>query len=353
MGIGLDIGTYNIIHASKEASGEVVFRREVNAFLDVPVDQTYMLNMMKNSGVPIIERKDTAYILGKAAVELAFTMNREVKRPMHKGILSVSEKEAFNILSIIIRSMVGKVQKDGEPVYYSVPADAINTDTGSSYHQKVVQSILDSYNVDGKKIAGKPLNEALAIVIAELAESGRTGIGISFGAGMVNLCYAMYSIPVVQFSRTDAGDWIDRESGKATGEKATYINKRKESIDLGSSPKDSIDRAIMYHYELLIENSLKDIARGIKEAGSKANPGKPVPIILAGGTASPKGFTAFFSDILNKMVSSGKFPLEIGEVKLASDHLYTVAKGCLMAAEADSAESEKKDTEKNGKDGKG
>ena len=181
----------------------------------------------------------------------------------------------------------------------------------------------------------KPINEALAIVIAELADKNRTGIGISIGAGMVNLCYAMYSMPVVQFSRTDSGDWIDAEAAKATGETATYINKRKEEIDLGSEHKDSIDRAIKYHYEILIENALKDISKGIKDAGSKANPGKPVDIVLAGGTASPKGFTAFFKEILARMVDSKKFPLEVGEVKLAPDHLYTVAKGCLLAAEAE------------------
>jgi len=340
MPIGLDIGTYNIISSQRDEKGDISFKREVNAFLDLPMAQEYMLTLLKNSGAPVLERDDTAYILGKAAIELAYTMNRDVNRPMQKGILSVSEKQAFNILSVIIKSMIGKVTKDGEIVYYSVPADAINTDTGSSYHQKVMQSILNSYKIEDKTIRAKPINEALAIVISELAEKNRTGIGISFGAGMVNLCYAMYSMPVVQFSRTDSGDWVDQEASKSTGETPTFINKKKEEVDLSSEPKDSIDRAIKYHYEILIENSLKDIAKGIRDAGSKANPGKPIDIILAGGTASPKGFTAFFKEILARMVSADAFPLEVGEVKLAEDHLYTVSKGCLLAAEAD-AKSQK------------
>lgn len=336
MPIGLDIGTYNIIQAVRDQKGDVTFKREVNAFLDLPVDQGYMLNMLKNSGAPVVERGETAYILGRAAVELAYSMNREVNRPMFKGILSVSEKEAFNILSIIIKSMIGKVSNDGEIVFYSVPADPINSTTGAGYHQKVLQSILDSYHVDGKRLVAKPINEALAIVIAELEKEARTGIGISFGAGMVNLCYAMLSVPVVQFSRTDSGDWIDIEASKAVGETATFINKRKEKIDLASEPKDSVDRAIRYHYEMLIENSLRDIAKGIRQAGSKANPGRPIPVILAGGTASPKGFTTFFKGILDRMTKNGQFPLEVGEIRLANDHLFTVAKGCLIAAEAES-----------------
>lgn len=334
MPIGLDIGTYNIVQAIRDGD-EVSFKREINAFVDIPVEQEYMLNMLKSSGAPVVQRDRMAYILGKAAVELALSMNRDICRPMYQGVLSVSEKEAFNILSIIIRSMVGKITQD-EVVYYSVPADAVNTDTSSSYHQKVLQSILDGYNHNGKRLIAKPINEALAIVIAELADQGRTGLGISFGAGMVNLCYAMFSLPIVQFSRTNSGDWVDREASKATGENPTFINKRKESIDFSQEPRDSIDRAIKYHYELLIENGIKDIAGGIKKAGAKANPGKPIDVVLAGGTASPKGFTEFFESILRKMVEAGEFPLEVGKVKLAPDHLYTVAKGCLIAAEADS-----------------
>ena len=62
----------------------------------------------------------------------------------------------------------------------------------------------------------------------------------------------------------------------------------------------------------LHEKAIKD---GIIKAGTKADPGKPVNIVVAGGTTSPKGFIDFFKKTLDKI----DFPIEIGEVRLAAE----------------------------------
>lgn len=49
-------------------------------------------------------------------------------------------------------------------------------------------------------------------------------------------------------------------------------------------------------------------------------------------TATPAGFLERFKEIFEK----GSFPLEVGELRLATEPLYTVAKGTLIAAIADS-----------------
>ena len=58
-----------------------------------------------------------------------------------------------------------------------------------------------------------------------------TGIGISFGAGMVNLCFSMFGNPVFTFSIVNSGDWIDRQAAKATGETIAFINTEKAKVD--------------------------------------------------------------------------------------------------------------------------
>ena len=329
--LGLDIGTYHICSARMQ-DDKLDIKKEVNAFFTVPLTNKFMLNMIKQSGAPVIEVDNFAYILGDNARQLALSMGSEYRRPMQNGILSVQEKDAFNILAVIIRSMIGKIPEDGMVVYYSVPANAINTPTNADYHTKIVQSILDKYVDDGKSLKAYPINEALAIVLAELQDDQRTGISIGFGAGMVNLCYAMLAVPMVQFSVTKSGDWIDDESAKHCGETVAFINDQKKEVDLSAEPKNAVERALHYHYEIMIENALQGIKQGIVEAGSKANPGKPIKIVVAGGTASPKGFIEFFTKTLAKI----EFPLEIGDIALAKDHLFTVVKGCLMAAESHS-----------------
>ncbi|MFW5794564.1 MAG: hypothetical protein ACOCV1_03665, partial [Bacillota bacterium] len=199
--IGIDIGTYNIV-AAKIKEEKLEINREINAFFSIPIENKFMLNMIKTSGAPVIEVGDSAYILGENAINLALSMGKEYRRPMRNGILSVEEKDAFNILAVIIRSMIGELNEDDNIVYYSVPANAINTETNAGYHSKVLQSILDKYESNGKKIRAFPINEALAIVFAELEKEQRTGIALSFGAGMINCCYSMFSVPMVQFSVT-------------------------------------------------------------------------------------------------------------------------------------------------------
>lgn len=328
---GVDVGTYNIISARmSDTEKKLELKKEINAFFTIPITNAFMLDMIKKSGAPVIEVGDQAFILGENAVELALSMGKEYQRPMKNGILSVNEKEAFNILAVIIRSIIGEIPEDGTIVYYSVPADAINTETNATYHTKVIQSILDHYKQDGKTIKAFPIKEALAVVYAELQKENRTGIGISFGAGMVNVCYAMFAVPVVEFSLTNSGDWIDEESAKHCGETIAYINSAKKEIDLSREPQSAVERAISYHYQIMIEKALHGIKEGIKKAGTKANPGKPMDIVIAGGTASPTGFIDFFKKTLSTM----DFPIEIGEVRLARDHIFTVSAGCLLAAES-------------------
>jgi actin-like ATPase involved in cell morphogenesis len=86
--IGADMGTYNIVMCRRTAENEFSYKREVNAFLQMPLENRFVFNMMKNAGVPLIEQPEAnlAYALGESAVNMAYTMNQiELKRPMKDG----------------------------------------------------------------------------------------------------------------------------------------------------------------------------------------------------------------------------------------------------------------------------
>lgn len=332
MPIGFDCGTYNLVCCSRDDKGNFVHKREVNAFLEVPLEHRFVFNMMKNAGVPLIERENVAYALGEAAVNMAYTMTQlELKRPMNAGCVNPKEKDAFQIMSIMIHSLLDGVKKDKEVLYYSVPANAINEETDAEYHQKVLEAIFRAYKSDeGFKVDPHPINEALALVYAELGKKAYTGIGISFGAGMVNLCFAMYGNPVFQFALVNSGDWIDKQAAKATGETTTYINKEKTKIDLSKQPQNLVQRAIQTQYRIMIEHTVTGIKNGLGDVTKSVRADGPVDIVVAGGTAMPYGFATMFKDA----VQQAKLPIQIGEVIKPSDPLYSVARGCLLAAEA-------------------
>ena len=330
MPVGFDVGTYNLIVSKRGEKEEIKNRKEVNCFLELPLENPFMFNMLKGANVPIIERDKVAYVVGQRAVDMAYTLPQiQLRRPMKDGCLNPQEKDAFRILSVMMHSLIGEVQNDQDVVYYSVPANAVNQETDADYHSAVLQSIFKAYKVNNKNIKAFPINEGLALIFAELADKQYTGVGISWGAGMVNLCYAIFSQPVFQMSLINSGDWIDKMAAKACGESTTVINKEKTKIDLSKPPTNLMERAIKTQFELLIQKTVSEIKKAIQSAGAKAHVERPLDIILGGGTCSPPGFVELFEEA----VKESHWPIPVGKVIRPKDHLYSVANGCLLAAE--------------------
>ncbi len=290
--------------------------------------------MMKKSGVPLIQREDAeiAYALGEAAVNMAYTMTQlELSRPMKDGCVNPKEHDAFQIMSIMMHSLLDNVTNDKELLYYSVPANAINEETDVDYHHKILEAVFKAYkSEEGYTVDARPLNEGMALVYSELADKMFTGIGISCGAGMINVGFGLYGGEVFTFSLFNSVDWIDRQAARAAGETVAYINKEKTKIDLGKEPVTLVERAIQTQYEIMIQRSVAGIKQGLmNHEDKKARLDHPIDIIVAGGTASPPGFDSMFEDVLK----NANLPIEVGEVIRPKDPLYSVAKGCLIAAE--------------------
>lgn len=332
MPIGFDVGTYNLVCCTRDENKNFVNKREINAFIELPLENRFVFDMMKQAGAPLIERDNVAYVIGEAAVNMAYTLSQlELKRPMSGGCVNPKEKDAFQILSIMIHSLLDNVKQDNETLYYCVPANAINEETDADYHTKVLEAIFRAYESEkGLKVNAHPINEALALVYAELGKKAFTGIGISFGAGMVNLCYAMYGNPLFKFAIVNSGDWIDRQAAKATGESPTFINKEKTKVDLMATPTNLVERAVQTQYRIMIEHTINEIKKGLSNTSKAVHSDNPVDIVIAGGTSSPPGFDKLFRET----IMQAKLSIKIGEVIRPADPLYSVARGCLIAAEA-------------------
>jgi actin-like ATPase involved in cell morphogenesis len=329
--IGFDVGTYTLVTARPGVKdNEVKYNKDINAFVQFSVEDRKMINMLKNSSVPLFEKNDVAYIMGDAAINFAKSFKTlELRRPMKDGCLNPTEKDAFRILMSMIHSLIGEVEEDQTIVYYSVPSNATNVQTDADFHQKVLEDIFKKYHYNGKILKAFPINEALALIYAELAHKAFTGLGVSCGAGQVNVCYAMYSLPVVKFSLVNSGDWIDKQAALATNESISYINKAKHSIDLTKTPTNAIERAIQAQYHIMIDHTVSGIKTALTQKETEIKADDPVDIILAGGTVSPNGFLEIFTEEITK----AKLPIPIGEIRKPVDNLLVVARGCLVAAQ--------------------
>lgn len=338
MACGFDCGTYNLVcctrdeEKAKEGKEAFIYDKEVNAFIEIPLEDDLVYNMMDTAEVPLIKRAKKAYALGEKAVRFAYTIpGLELKRPMKDGCVNPQEKEAYELLNNMVQNLLdGNVKAHNEVLYYSVPANAVNIETDADFHASMLKSIFNGYESDqGFKVSAHPINEGLALVYAELKANNYSGLGISFGAGMVNLCFAMFGMPVFSFAIVNSGDWIDKMAAKATGESVTYINQQKMNVKLNQNPTTLVERAIQTQYRIMIEKTIKEIKKGLAECGKKARVDKPIDVVIAGGTSLPEGFDLLFRDILTQ----AELDLPIGNIVRPADPLFSVSRGCLIAAE--------------------
>ena len=325
-GKGLDVGTAFVYCAEKQGN-KISFRTQRDAFFDIEYSD-FTKEMLTTSKVNYIQKDEKLYVVGDEAIKFANIFNKNARRPLSKGIISPSEREALPMIELIIKSVVGKPKYKGEIVYYSIPGPPVDVDFNIVYHEKVVHGFLTKLGYTPKSI-----NEGLAVVFSELDKDGFTGIGLSFGGGMVNMCLSYMSVPIFTFSISKAGDWIDQQVAMAVDETASRICAIKEStLDLTKYVGLSkIETALSIYYDNLIEYVLENIKREFGRTKKMPRIDKPITVVLSGGSALPKGFLDRFKGVLAKV----RFPLEIGEVRVASESQYSVAKGALIAAMAE------------------
>jgi hypothetical protein len=326
LGRGLDIGTANLASSSQDVDGNVTIKIQRNAFIDIEADD-YTRNMLTRLNVQYVAIENRMIVVGDAAFELANIFNRETRRPMKDGVVSPSEKDALPIENMLLENLLGKPQEEGEVCYFSVPAEPIDADFNVIYHQGVFEGILKKLKYQPKTIV-----EGHAVVFSELAEDDFTGIGISCGGGMFNVCVAYKSIPALSFSTSRGGDWIDRNVAKVLGIKASRATAHKEKGINLLSPKNREEEAVEIYYRNLIQYTLENIKQRFESAEGMPNFPDPVEIVCSGGTSMIGGFVEVFQDVFEKI----NFPIEVKNIRRAEDPLYTVSKGCLVAALSES-----------------
>ena len=330
MSKGLDVGTSYIVMASQNNEG-ISFKDFRDAFYVIK-PSTPVANKMIEKGLKgkiFIKDSDGSFIiLGKDAIEKAVERNETARRPMFRGVVSVKEKDAKRILAYILKEVVGQSKEENEKVVFCVPAQPVDQeddDFDVGYHEDVVKTILSEVGYDARSV-----NEAEALCYAELEECDYTGIGVSCGAGMTNVCVMLNGEPTVVFSTTKSGDWIDRMSAIATGEPDSVVQVEKEegNFKVGEPNENPVLSAVSSYYERLIEYTAKQLSIALLNHKSLPKFKNPIKIVVAGGTSQAQGYIGK----LHEKLLQNNFPLPIDSVIHSKDPLHAVAKGCLIAA---------------------
>lgn len=321
-GIGCDCGTMNIISARRTATG-VETKRMRDAFLDLPATAKRMLRLAATS---YVDKGDDVLILGDAAMEMANVFGRDVRRPLQAGLIAAGDLDSLEVLGLLIQGVLGQPSVPGEACYFSVPAAPLDMPGKDViYHQGVLSRIVADCGY-----TPYPANESMALIFAETASDGFSGLAISYGSGMSNVSLAIHAVEGLSFSVARGGDWIDAGASSAVGStKARMCAIKEAGMDL-TKPLGREQEALAFYYKNLIEYTLDQIAAKFKSIQGQFSLPKAIPLVVSGGTSLAGGFMPFFNQVFE--TKRKRFPIEVSEVRHASDPMNAVAYGLLIQA---------------------
>ena len=330
--VGVDVGTGNLCVAETNAEGKVEFYKEKDAFFKVNPASfmeggalQFGEKMLEKSGANYIKVDGTIYILGDSAFKFANLFHKECLRPMAKGVLNPNEPISALMIKELVRGLAGEAKNDDDILYYCVPAQPIDAQFDIIYHANMLRQVFQELKY--KNIF--KMTEGLAVIYSELEDEQFSGIGISCGAGMINVCYAFLGVPVFSFSLARSGDWIDWSAAKAMNETANQVQLVKEQGMNINTPKGSIEGAIAIYYDNLISYIITKFRELYEKTDKKELPNinQAMSVVIAGGTSLVGGFKERFEE----RVKEG-FPVQISSVKQAKDPLFAVVRGLHCAA---------------------
>ena len=323
LGVGLDVGTSRIVVARQREDG-YDFQSQLDAFVEVPVSRMTRKVLEKES-VPHVVMDEKILVFGNEAATFANLFHAETRRPMKQGLLNPDEPEGLNLIRHIIMALANKSRSEKEKLCFSVPAAPLIGGEIPSYHQAALKQTITELGYEAEAV-----DEGLAVIYSELEETNFTGIGISCGGGMCNVCFAYLSVPVFSYSTNKAGDYIDESAARASGETATRVRAiKEEAFKFGQtdSAESNILKAIGLYYDEVIESLVDSLEDAFSKSKRVPRLSKAIPLVLSGGSAVPQGFTARFDQVLK----SRKLPIGISEIRLADQPLNATAKGALVA----------------------
>jgi hypothetical protein len=317
---GLDVGSSRIVSIKQD---DPTGADQLNAFIAV-AETKFLKDMLVKNRMAHTWIGDEIAVLGYDAQQFANIFNSEIRRPMKKGLIKTEETYAIPVLKEIINLVLPRPEEVAQPLCFSVPAPEVGFEADLKFHE----SVLKKYLV-GLGYKAKSINEGMAVVLSELANDNFTGIGISMGAGMCNVCFSFMSVPVIVFSISQGGDDIDTSVARMMHETVNRVRViKEESLDFTKPPKSNLENGLMIYYEDLIMTLLNNLAGIFSRTEKLPMLNQAIPIVLAGGTCLPEGFKVKFEQLLKDV----KMPIAISSVRLARDPLRATAMGALVSA---------------------
>jgi len=320
--IGLDVGTSRIV-AAQRLDKDLQIQSQLNAFVNIPFSKLTQ-GVLKKEQIPHLVWDSEITVYGDESERFANLFHKETRRPMCRGVLNPDEANSLTLVRQIVTLLTGEANGQVQKLCFSVPAAPVGADQEVNAHESELKKMLAEMGYQVSSIS-----EGLAVVYGEMENSNYTGIGVSCGGGLCNVCLSYLSVPVFSFSIAKAGDYMDSRFADLRGGPPTRIRTiKEESFHFNGHFANKVHQALNNYYDEMIQALVAAIREAFASAQSMPKLNRPIPLVLSGGSALAPGF----GDRFEKVLRTTELPVAISEIRLASSPQHSTARGALVAA---------------------
>lgn len=334
MSIALDIGSHEI-RSLRFGDGRLIARRcrAVSCTLD---DSPGHRAILEQIGLPYAICEGELVVFGEEADKLTGLFRVPHGELFPSGEIPSDNPPTRQLIAAIVESLIGRTERGDALCCMTLPGEKTSggdwSDGSSLFLKRLVE--LQGYTPG---IISAPH----ALVLAELAGTGFTGIGMTFGAATSEAAVVHNGNEVARCSVPYAGHWIDLRLARshqqfvwdAAGNKLLDTSRSrswKEAFSGSVASPGSREAQLLTDLnrgmiEFLLQQASESFAPVLERMRMPAS----LPTVIAGGAARVSGFDALFLDVLTGL----SVPLSIGRIHLAAEDDLAIARGCLIRAE--------------------
>lgn len=303
MSIGLDLGSTQF--RSLRRQGQRFIGRACPCVMACIADTPAHRLMIARDDLPFLETDRELIILGDAAIAWSERAPVALRPLLEDGRIPADNPLARDILPFYLDAVLPPAIFPEEACAFTVPGELLPEAEG-------IERTFFSKLIELRGYRPVPVGQGMAAVLAELADSGFTGIGMSLGATQC------------EFALVQNGAERAR-CGIPWG--AAEILAGFDHDPLGGMTIDSIEQTERAIGDFLVEILLEAGLR-IGQADGFRMIGQPLSIVCTGGMVQRPDFERLFQRAWQRAA----WPISIRAIRMAPDAAYTIARGCLIQA---------------------
>ena len=296
--------------------------------------------LLERARIPYALCDGSAVIIGRPADELAPLLHVPRLPMVPDGQLPEEDPLSRQLAATLVDALLPATSVAGEVCCLTLPRAA-----GDARRHQTKEWQFFSRLVRLRGYEPLLVERSQALVVAELGQRGFTGLCLLLDGSTAELVLAHRGTVLVQAAVPRGGDWIDEQLARKT-ERIVWDMEGNAYVDVDAVarwkaqsapslvfPQNDEAHLLAYLYQQLLQELVTAFAARCGDCREIATLSGPLPLVCWGGPALADGFLPVLSERLER----GCLPVAVGDMRVVADSTYTIARGCLILAELESA----------------